>query len=347
VGLSAALTSKWIWGAELTRYSYGVLGELQRVELPDGRAITYQYDALKRRIGRQVNGASTHRWLWGGGPGPVAELDANGNTLTTFVYGTGINAPDYMVRGAEMFALIRDHLGSVRFVLNTADNTIAQELRYDPFGNVTLDTNPGFQPFGYAGGLYDPDTELTRFGARDYDAHTGRWTARDPIAFGGGQTNLYVYVGNDPINYVDPNGEAALPAAVLAALGAIWAGIEFSLTVVDIIDTATTLMDPCASDIDKTLSVSGLLVGAVTVGGGYGIGAKALHGNSRWSQRATHVYEIRNLDTWEVVKTGISSGPISKMGKSYRAEFQRRRWGAEEYVTSRKSQRARELVNSH
>jgi len=61
-------------GAELTRYSYGVLGELQRVELPDGRAITYQYDALKRRIGRQVNATSTHRFLWGGGPGPVAEV---------------------------------------------------------------------------------------------------------------------------------------------------------------------------------------------------------------------------------------------------------------------------------
>src|SRR5690606_31781014 len=72
-------------GAELTRYSYGVLGELQRVELPDGRAITYQYDALKRRIGRLVNGAWTHRFLLGGGPGPVAELDANGNSITTFV----------------------------------------------------------------------------------------------------------------------------------------------------------------------------------------------------------------------------------------------------------------------
>ena len=34
-------------------------------------------------------------------------------------------------------------------------------------GNITSDTNPGFQPFGFAGGLYDTDTGLTRFGARD------------------------------------------------------------------------------------------------------------------------------------------------------------------------------------
>ena len=59
------------------------------------------------------------------------------------------------------------------------------------------DSNPGFQPFGFAGGLYDPDTGLVRFGARDYDPVTGRWTATDPISFAGGQANLYGYVIND------------------------------------------------------------------------------------------------------------------------------------------------------
>jgi RHS repeat-associated protein len=62
------------------------------------------------------------------------------------------------------------------------------------------------QPFAFAGGLYDADTGLVRFGARDYDAVTGRWTAKDPILFRGGQMNLYVYVGNDPVNYFDPTG---------------------------------------------------------------------------------------------------------------------------------------------
>jgi RHS repeat-associated protein len=62
-----------------------------------------------------------------------------------------------------------------------------------------------FQPFGFAGGLYDADTGLTRFGARDYDAQTGRWTTKDPIRFGGG-TNFYGYVLNDPVNLVDPAG---------------------------------------------------------------------------------------------------------------------------------------------
>ena len=69
-----------------------------------------------------------------------------------------------------------------------------------------LDTNPGFQPFGFAGGLYDRDTGLVRFGARDYDPKTGRWTAKDPILFAGGGANLYGYVQNDPVNWRDPNG---------------------------------------------------------------------------------------------------------------------------------------------
>jgi len=77
---------------------------------------------------------------------------------------------------------------------------------YNPFGNVISDSNPGWQPFGFAGGMYDSDTGLTRFGARDYDPETGRWTIKDPIRFDGGDSNLYGYVLNDPINFVDPLG---------------------------------------------------------------------------------------------------------------------------------------------
>ena len=104
------------------------------------------------------------------------------------------------------YRLITDHLGSVRTVVNAATGTIVQQLDYDEFGVVLLDTNPGFQPFGFAGGLYDRDTGLIRFGARDYDPATGRWTAKDPILFAGGDSNLYGYVLGDPVNGWDPWG---------------------------------------------------------------------------------------------------------------------------------------------
>jgi len=45
-----------------------------------------------------------------------------------------------------------------------------------------------------------------RFGYRDYDPETGRWTAKDPIGFAGGDTDLYGYCLNDPVNAVDPSG---------------------------------------------------------------------------------------------------------------------------------------------
>jgi RHS repeat-associated protein len=91
-------------------------------------------------------------------------------------------------------------------VIDINTGQIAQRLDYDAWGNILLDTNPGFQPFGYVGGLYEPTTGLIRFGARDYDPHTGRWTAQDPIGHASQDTNLYTYVYNDPINNIDPSG---------------------------------------------------------------------------------------------------------------------------------------------
>ena len=80
----------------------------------------------------------------------------------------------------------------------------------DEFGNVVYDSNPSFQPFGFAGGLYDPETKLVRFGARDYDASTGRWTKKDPIRFWGGNPNLYSYGMENPLSYIDPTGLSCL-----------------------------------------------------------------------------------------------------------------------------------------
>lgn len=54
--------------------------------------------------------------------------------------------------------------------------------------------------------MYDPDAKLIRFGARDYDAETGRWTTPDPLGFDSGDTNFYIYVSNDPVNQTDIYG---------------------------------------------------------------------------------------------------------------------------------------------
>src|SRR5690606_7364521 len=116
------------------------------------------------------------------------------------------HSPDLMLRGGSAYRLVKDELGSVRLVIDTTTGAVAQAIEYDEFGKVKADTNPGFQPFGFAGGLYDSATGLVRFGARDYDPSLGRWTAKDPIRFDGNQANFYAYAANDPVNEVDPSG---------------------------------------------------------------------------------------------------------------------------------------------
>jgi RHS repeat-associated protein len=146
------------------------------------------------------------QWLYQDQLNPVAELDGAGNLVARFVYGSVGHVPDYMIKNGVTYRIISDHLGSVRMVVNIATGAVAQRMDFDEFGNVLVDSNPKFQPFGYAGGLFDNATRLVRFGARDYDASIGRWTAKDPIGFNGKSPNLYSYVLNEPINFLDPTG---------------------------------------------------------------------------------------------------------------------------------------------
>jgi RHS repeat-associated protein len=148
-----------------------------------------------------------------------------------FGYGTQAHVPDVMLqRSGTSWALYRvltDHLGSVRRVVEVTTGSVVQQTDYDAFGRVTSDTVVGAftpVPFGYAGGLYDRDTKLVRFGARDYDAETGRWTRKDPIRFEGGDGNLYGYVVNDPVNRIDPNGLGPTGASWGALIGGLVGG---------------------------------------------------------------------------------------------------------------------------
>jgi RHS repeat-associated protein len=201
-----------------TQYQYDALGNLRRVLLASGEEIRYAVDGESRRIGKLVNGALVKGFVYQDRLRPAAELDGAGNVVSLFVYGDSALAPLYFVKGGVKYRILVDHTGSPRLVVNTVTGAIAQRIDYDAFGRVTADSNPGFQPFGFAGGLYDPDTGLVRFGARDYDAAAGRWTAKDPKGLAGGDTNLYAYVGNDPVNHLDPRGADSDPGDILYPL---------------------------------------------------------------------------------------------------------------------------------
>ncbi len=115
------------------------------------------------------------------------------------------------MKGGATYRILSDQVGSVRLVVDATTGAIAQRIDYDSFGVVTQDTNPDFQPFGFAGGLMDPEMGLVRFGARDYDPRVGRWTSKDPIHFRGNDANLFGYVMSDPVNMIDPSGQYLIP----------------------------------------------------------------------------------------------------------------------------------------
>jgi RHS repeat-associated protein len=228
--------------SQTTRYAYDAQGNLLSVTPETGDAIAYLVDGQNRRIGKTVGGKLSQGFLYEASLAPSAELDANGNRVSRFVYATRANVPDTMIRGGQSYRIISDGLGSVRLVINSATGEIVQRMAYDEFGRVLQDSNPSFQPFGYAGGLYDPDTALVHFSARDYDAETGRWTAKDPLLFEGGSFNLYEYAASDPINRTDIDG--------LDDTAAAYAG-NYPIPDTSARQTATTVLKQAWTDVNQ------------------------------------------------------------------------------------------------
>lgn len=201
---SGQLASRTEPGEIVTAYDYDIIGNLRSTILPDSTEIAYDLDGTDRRVQRLADGSVTHRFLYDGIQ-VVAELDENGASVSQFIYAGG-NVPVYMIKGGIDYRLVTDQVGSVRLVINGSSGAIVQRIDYDSFGNILNDTNPGFQPFGFAGGIYDHDSGLVLFGSRDYDPESGRWTTKDPIGFNGADTNLYRYANNNPVNHADPDG---------------------------------------------------------------------------------------------------------------------------------------------
>ena len=192
-------------GTEVREYSYSSRGELLQVKLPDGRVIEYIHDPYGRRIAKAVNGTIIEKYLWQGTTTLLAVYDGSNNLLMRFEYGDTW-APLAMNKNGSTYYLTYDQAGSLRAVADASGNVV-KRVDYDSFGNIINDTNPSFDiPFGFAVGLFDRDTGLVKFGFRDYDPDIGRWVAKDPIGFWGGDTDLYGYCLNDPINWVDPFG---------------------------------------------------------------------------------------------------------------------------------------------
>ncbi len=188
-----------------TTYTYTAFGELARVTLPDGRRVDYTYDASGRRTSKAIDGAITERYLWADTTRLLATYDGSGALTRRFLYADA-RTPYAMDTPAGRRYLAFDQVGSLRAVTDTS-GAVTGTMRCDSYGNVVSASGEATAVgLGFAGGLTDADTHLVLFGARDYDASQGRWMAKDPIGFEGGDVDLYGYCLGDPVGLVDPAG---------------------------------------------------------------------------------------------------------------------------------------------
>ena len=148
----------------------------------------------------QTSGGSVvadHRFIWVGLE-RCEERDASGNVVKRFY-------PQGEVVGGTPRYFLKDHLGSIRAVAES-DASISMQYDYSPWGEQSVISGNNPADFGFTGHYTGVGPTLAPY--RLYNAQLGRFISRDPIGEKGG-INLYAYVGNDPVNGVDPLGLAA------------------------------------------------------------------------------------------------------------------------------------------
>ena len=167
---------------------------------------SYTYDAFDRRISKTVNGVTTY-FIYDDSS-VIAEYDSLGGLNAEYVLGDQVDEILTMERGGNTYFYFYDGLGSVSEI---TDNTgaIAENYTYDVYGNPSIINSTIGNRYRFTGQEFDEESGLHHFNARTYNSLIGRLKQRDPIGFEDGM-NLYRYVSNNPINFIDPSGEVVL-----------------------------------------------------------------------------------------------------------------------------------------
>jgi len=197
-------------GGPLTSYEYDAENKLARAVV-NGTTANYKYDGLGRRVEKEVISVSTTvtRYIYDN-EDILLELDSSNNITARYTHGPGIDEPLIMERGGQSFFYHADGLGSITEISNQA-GTVVQSYTYSSFGKIESQLDPSFvQPYAFTAREFDPETGLYFYRSRTLDPLTGRFLQEDP--FGGISTlpqslNVYPYVVNNPLTFVDPTGE--------------------------------------------------------------------------------------------------------------------------------------------
>jgi RHS repeat-associated protein len=214
----------------------------------------FAYNGLGKRIRKteSLNGVQQSQvaYLYGS-TGVLQERSADGATVRKTYAAKG--EMDYTTTpSATPRYYTRDHLGSIREILSSSGTTLAR-YDYSAYGIRSRTVGTYEAEKGYTGHDYHIGSGLVLTLYRAYDPQTGRWLSPDPIQEAGGM-NLYGYVGNNPLNYWDPDGRSpeSIIGIVEAAPGIVVGATE---VLVGIVDAALASMAAPWSTADESLEL--------------------------------------------------------------------------------------------
>lgn len=212
----------------LIRYVYDALDRL--IEVHNGSDVTvYTYDSFHRRLSKNQNGVATlflyqnQNEIGALNQGEITQLRILGVT-----YGAEIGGAIALELNGKVYVPIHDPHGNIVALLDTSGNLV-EGYRYTAFGEIQVfSENTVDNPWRFSSKRHDTETGFVFFGRRYYDPDIGRWTTPDPAGYADGP-NLYAYVHNRPLVFIDPDGLFATAAyqATVAACTQFGEGLSF------------------------------------------------------------------------------------------------------------------------
>lgn len=181
-----------------TTYNWDARGRLTSVAMPGGQTVSYSYDALGRRKSRTAGGLTTS-FLYDGVD--VVRDAISSSSVVDYVNGPGIDQKLRQANAGGNLYFLQDHLSGTAALTN-GTGSVVERAQYEAFGNSS---GSALTRYGFSGRERDEQTQLMYYRARWVDALQGRFISEDSIGIKGG-VNLYEYVGNDPIGFIDPSG---------------------------------------------------------------------------------------------------------------------------------------------